>query len=57
MSTQKNKKTKPFESMTIQERQEVYNASPYFKKKNEAAEEFLKKHPIPEEYLKRTLRR
>lgn len=53
MSTQKTKKGKSIDELTAQERQAIYNSSPYFKKKHEEAVEFLKKHPIPKEYLKR----
>jgi hypothetical protein len=53
MSTQKMKKGKSIDELTAQERQAIYNSSPYFKKKHEEAVEFLKKHPIPKEYLKR----
>ncbi|MDR3695045.1 hypothetical protein [Mucilaginibacter sp.] len=49
MSTLKNDKKKSFDQLSSQERQAVYNASPYFKKKNEEASAFLKKHPIPKE--------
>ncbi|BAU54620.1 hypothetical protein [Mucilaginibacter gotjawali] len=49
MSTLKNDKKKSFDQLSSQERQAVYNASPYFKKKNEEAAAFLKKHPIPKE--------
>jgi len=47
-----NKKTS-FDKLSSQERQAIYNASPFFKKKNEEAAAFLKKHPIPEEFIKR----
>lgn len=57
MSLEKNNKAKSLDDMTAQERQAIYNASPFFKKKHEAAVAFLKKHPIPDEYLKRTIRK
>ena len=53
MSTSKLNKVKSIDDLTPQERQTLYNASPFFKKKHEDAVEFLKKHPIPKEYLKR----
>ena len=53
MSVKKIKKGKSIDDLTPQERQAIYNASPYFKKKHEEAVEFLKKHPIPKEYLNR----
>jgi hypothetical protein len=53
MSNLKIDKKIPFDKLSPQERQAIYNASPFFKKKNEEAAAFLKKHPIPEEFLKR----
>lgn len=53
MSTLKNDKKTAFDKLSPQERQAVYNASPYFKKKNEEAAAFLKEHPIPKEFIKR----
>lgn len=53
MSALKNDKKTPFDELSSQERQAVYNASPYFKKKNEEAAAFLKKHPIPKEFIRR----
>jgi hypothetical protein len=47
MSILKNDKETPFDKLSSQERQAKYNASPFFKKKNEEAAAFLKKHPIP----------
>jgi len=47
------KKKKPIEELSSIERQAIYNASPFFKKKNEEAAAFLKKHPIPKEFIKR----
>ena len=52
MSTLKNDKKTSFDKLSSQERQAIYNASPYFKKKNEEAAAFLKKHPIPKEFIK-----
>lgn len=53
MSVNKNKKAKSLDNMTAQERQAIYNSSPFFKKKHAEAVAFLKEHPIPEKYLKR----
>jgi len=39
--------------MTAQDRQNIYNTSSFFKKKNEDAIDFLKKHPIPKEYIRK----
>jgi hypothetical protein len=52
MSTLKNDKKIAFDKLSSQERQAIYNASPFFKKKNEEAAAFLKKHPIPKEFIK-----
>jgi len=52
MSTTKNEKKTPFDKLSSQERQAIYNASPFFKKKNEDAIVFLKKYPIPKEFIK-----
>jgi len=52
MSTLKKDKKKSFDKLSSQERQALYNASPFFKKKNEEATAFLKKHPIPKEFIK-----
>jgi hypothetical protein len=52
MGTIKNEKKTPFDKLSSQERQAVYNASPFFKKKAEEAAAFLKKHPIPKEFIK-----
>jgi len=49
MSTPKINKKTPFDKLSSQERQAVYNSSPFFKKKNEETVAFLKKHPIPKE--------
>ena len=53
MSGLKNDKKTPLDELSSQERQAIYNASPYFRKKNEEAAAFLKKHPIPKELIKR----
>jgi|SRR5690606_1644531 len=53
MSTNRDKKNKKNDELTAQERQNIYNNSYFFKKKNEEAVDFLKKHPIPKEYLQR----
>jgi len=47
------KKKIPLDELSPQERQAKYNASSYFKKKNEDAIAFLKEHPIPKEFIKR----
>jgi len=52
MSTLKNDKKIAFDKLSSQERQAIYNASPFFKKNNEEAAAFLKKHPIPKEFIK-----
>jgi hypothetical protein len=52
MATSKNDKKIPFDKLSPQERQAIYNASPFFKKKNEEATAFLEKHPIPKEFIK-----
>lgn len=52
LDTPKNEHKTPFGKLSSQERQAKYNASSYFKKKNEEAAEFLKKHPIPKEFIK-----
>jgi len=44
MSTTKNAKKISFDKLSSEERQAIYNASPFFKKKNEEAA-FLKKTP------------
>ena len=51
MNTPKIKNGQTIDDLTPQERQAIYNASPYFKKKHEEAVALLKKHPIPKEYL------
>jgi len=53
MGVSKLKKAKSIDDLTPQERQAIYSASPFLKRKHEDAVEFLKKHPIPKEYLKR----
>ncbi len=53
MSASNIKKDKSMDDLTPQERQAIYNASPYFKKKHQDAVDLLKKHPIPKEYLNR----
>ncbi len=52
MDPTKNDKKTSFDKLSSQERQAIYNASPYFRKKNEEAAAFLKKHPIPKEFIK-----
>ena len=52
MGVVKNENKSSFDKLTSQERQAKYNASPFFKKKNEDAAAFLKKHPIPKEFIK-----
>jgi hypothetical protein len=52
MATSKNENKSALDKLTPQERQAKYNASPFFKKKNEEAAEFLKKNPIPKEFIK-----
>lgn len=52
MSTLKKNEKTSFGKLSSQERQAIYNASPFFKKKNEDAAAFLKKHPIPNEFIK-----
>lgn len=53
MGISKTIKGKSFDDLTPMERQAIYNASPFFRKKHEDAVEFLKKHPIPKAYLKK----
>ena len=53
MSTNTNKKDKNNHDMTAQDRQNIYNTSSFFKKKNEDAIDFLKKHSIPKEYIRK----
>jgi hypothetical protein len=52
MGTSKNDRKAPLDKLSSQERQAIYNASPFFKKKNEEAAAFLKKNPIPKEFIK-----
>lgn len=53
MAKLKNENKMPTQELSSQERQAIYNASPFFKKKNKEAIAFLEKHPIPKEFIKR----
>lgn len=53
VSNSDNSPKKSMDELSSVERQAIYNASSFFKKKNEEAAAFLKKHPIPKEFIKR----